>query len=275
MKAHPIIDYPYRWVPMLVVALVLVVAQVMIMSVYTGADYVPAVIDGIATIGWLMALGYLAWFVVGVVSIFQTEVITLVAGILIWIAGSFMFYDIVTRIAGMPYITFASTIPFRLLFGIPTWVAILLWYRLIVAKEDALNQELEKELIMHQPVSLPEEPQIEQIDRITVKDGSKIHLIKTDELIYIQACGDYVMLITPSGEYLKEQTMKYFETHLPSDTFVRVHRSTIVNVTQISRVELFGKETYQLLLKNGVKLRVSLSGYRLLKERLGLLEIAI
>ena len=213
MKAHPIIDYPYRWVPMLVVALVLVVAQVMIMSVYTGADYVPAVIDGIATIGWLMALGYLAWFVVGVVSIFQTEVITLVAGILIWIAGSFMFYDIVTRIAGMPYITFASTIPFRLVFGIPTWGAILLWYRLIGAKEDALNQELEKDLIMHQPVSLPEAPQIEQIDRITGKDGSKIHLIKTDELIYIQACGDYVMLIPPSGEYLKAQTMKIFETH--------------------------------------------------------------
>ena len=56
-----------------------------------------------------------------------------------------------------------------------------------------------RQRIMHQPVSLPEEPQIEQIDRITVKDGSKIHLIKTDELIYIQACGDYVMLITPSG----------------------------------------------------------------------------
>ena len=200
----------------------------------------------------------------------QPDLIRLACHSMIWIAGSFMVYDIVTRIAGIPYITFASTIPFRLLFGIPTWVAILLWYRLIVAKEDALNQELEKELIMHQPVSLPEEPQIEQIDRITVKDGSKIHLIKTDELIYIQACGDYVMLITPSGEYLKEQTMKYFETHLPSDTFVRVHRSTIVNVTQISRVELFGKETYQLLLKNGVKLRVSLSGYRLLKERLGL-----
>ena len=68
MKTHPIIDYPYRWVPMLVVALVLVAAQVAIMSVYTGADYVPAVIDGIATIGWLMALGYLAWFVVGVVA---------------------------------------------------------------------------------------------------------------------------------------------------------------------------------------------------------------
>ena len=64
--------------------------------------------------------------------------------------------------------------------------------------------------------------------------------------------------------------MKYFERHLPSDNFVRIHRSTIVNVTQISRVELFGKETYQVLLKNGTKLRVSLTGYRLLKERLGI-----
>ena len=136
--------------------------------------------------------------------------------------------------------------------------------------EEVLNQELEKELIAHQVVEAPVEVPAGLIDRITVKDGSRIHLIKADELIYIQACGDYVMLITPSGEYLKEQTMKYFETHLPPETFVRVHRSTIVNVTQISRVELFGKETYQLLLKNGVKLRVSLSGYRLLKERLGL-----
>ncbi len=174
------------------------------------------------------------------------------------------------RIAGISYIPFTQTIPFRLLFGLPVLIAVTLWYRLITAKEEVLNQELEKELIAHQVVEAPVEVPAGLINRITVKDGSRIHLIKADELIYIQACGDYVMLITPSGEYLKEQTMKYFETHLPPETFVRVHRSTIVNVTQISRVELFGKETYQLLLKNGVKLRVSLSGYRLLKERLGL-----
>mgnify|MGYP000631511988 FL=1 len=64
--------------------------------------------------------------------------------------------------------------------------------------------------------------------------------------------------------------MKYLEKHLPVTQFVRVHRSTIVNVTQILRVELFGKETYRLLLKNGDKLRVSLSGYKLLKTRLDL-----
>lgn len=70
--------------------------------------------------------------------------------------------------------------------------------------------------------------------------------------------------------YLQEQTMIYFETHLPAETFVRIHRSAIVNIRQIARIELFGKETYLVLLKNGIKLRASLSGYRLLKERLGL-----
>lgn len=272
MKVHPIIDYPFRWVPMLVLALVLVAVQVALVCGYTGTGYFPALVDGIVTIGWLAALAYLAWFVVGFVSLFQTDVIMIVVGVLLWLAGSFMVYDIMARIAGVSYISFAPTIPFRLLFGLPVLVAVTLWYRLIVAKEEVLNQELEKELIIHQSSEQQKEAQggIELIDRITVKDGSRIHLIKTDELINIQACGDYVMLITPSGEYLKEQTMKYFETHLPPDTFVRVHRSNIVNVTQISRVELFGKETYQLLLKNGTKLRVSLSGYRLLKERLGL-----
>lgn len=108
------------------------------------------------------------------------------------------------------------------------------------------------------------------MDRIAIKDGARIHLIPTHELLYIQACGDYVTLITPQGQHVKEQTMKYFEAHLPTAAFVRIHRSTIVNVTQISRVELFGKENYQLLLKNGAKLRVSHSGYRLLKERLEL-----
>lgn len=270
MKTHPIIDYPYRWIPMLALVLILVAFQVALLCWYTGVDYIPALVDGIATVGWLAAIAYLAWFVIGLVSLFQTDIIMILVGSLLWLAGSFMVYDIMVRITGVSYIPFAETVPFRLLFGLPALIAVTLWYRLIVAKEEVLNRELEKELVVHQVAEQQTEPPIELIDRITVKDGSKIHLVKSEELIYIQACGDYVMLITPSGEYLKEQTMKYFETHLPPETFVRVHRSTIVNVTQISRVELFGKETYQLLLKNGVKLRVSLSGYRLLKERLGL-----
>ena len=197
MKAHPIIESPFRWIPMLVLALILVVFQVALVCGYTGNDYLPALVDGIVTIGWLAAIAYLAWFVVGLVSLFQTDVIMIIVGSLLWLAGCFMVCDSMVRIAGISYIPFTQTIPFRLLFGLPVLIAVTLWYRLITAKEEVLNQELEKELIEHQVVEAPVEVPAGLIDRITVKDGSRIHLIKADELIYIQACGDYVMLITP------------------------------------------------------------------------------
>lgn len=95
----------------------------------------------------------------------------------------------------------------------------MLWYRLqslntvqeeileeAVSREEALREEL-RQIECREDKALPEEA--ECIDRITVKDGTHIHLIRTDELLYIQACGDYVTLVTPSGQYVKEQTMKY------------------------------------------------------------------
>ena len=161
MKAHPIIDYPFRWIPMLVLALVLVTCQVALVCGYTGTGYIPALVDGIATIAWLAAIAYLAWFVVGLVSLFQTDVIMILVGILLWLAGSFMVCDIMERIAGVSYIPFAQTIPFRLLFGLPILIAVTLWYRLIVAKEEALNREFEKELIVHQVTEQQAEPPFE------------------------------------------------------------------------------------------------------------------
>lgn len=58
MKPHPIIDYPFRWIPMLVLALILVATQVVLVCGYTGNDYLPALVDGVATIGWLAAIAY-------------------------------------------------------------------------------------------------------------------------------------------------------------------------------------------------------------------------
>jgi DNA-binding LytR/AlgR family response regulator len=75
---------------------------------------------------------------------------------------------------------------------------------------------------------------------------------------------------TAQGKYLKEKTMKFFETHLDPGQFVRIHRSVIVNVTQISRVELYDKEQYAVLLKNGDKLKASSTGYKALKQILNL-----
>ena len=111
---------------MLVLALILVATQVVLVCGYTGNDYLPALVDGVATIGWLAAIAYLAWFVVGLVSLFQTDIIMIIVGSLLWLAGSFMICDIMVRIVGISYIPFAQTIPFRLLFGLPTLIAITL-----------------------------------------------------------------------------------------------------------------------------------------------------
>ncbi|MCX7987343.1 MAG: LytTR family DNA-binding domain-containing protein [Bacteroidales bacterium] len=106
------------------------------------------------------------------------------------------------------------------------------------------------------------------LDRIVVKTNSAIKVIPLDQIIFIEAQDDYVMIHSTNGKYLKEKTMKYFETNLPNREFVRIHRSYIVNVDYISQIEHFSKETYLAILKNGAKLKISDSGYKLLKERL-------
>jgi two-component system LytT family response regulator len=108
----------------------------------------------------------------------------------------------------------------------------------------------------------------ESVDRIVVKTGSKIKVIPAEKIIYIEAQDDYVMLYTEDGKHLKEKTMKYFETHLDNNVFIRIHRSYIVNINFISQLEHFTKESYLVILKNGTKLKVSDSGYKNLKSRL-------
>lgn len=108
-----------------------------------------------------------------------------------------------------------------------------MWYHLQIVADTSLQTEDFTAPEVEKAAPLPQE---ESIDRITIKDGSRIHIIKVEDLLYIQACGDYATLVTSDGEYIKEQTMKNFETHLPADNFVRIHRSSIVNVTQISTV---------------------------------------
>lgn len=279
MEAHPIIDSPRRWTITLLLAFLAAGVQAVLLITYADAGSLPALADGMVSVGIFCVLAYLSWFVTGYVSVIQTELIVSVLALLFWLAGGFAVQGWIEAWSGAVYAPFVDTLPFRALFGVLCWSVVMLWCKLYVCR---LSGEEEKGTVEEvplyqltdekkQPVEeiatwLPEE----HIDRITVKDGSRIHLIAIEHLLYVQACGDYVTLVTPDGQYIKELTMKYLETHLPASGFVRIHRSTIVNVTQISRVELFGKENYRLLLKNGDKLRVSLSGYKLLKARLEL-----
>lgn len=272
MSVHPIIESPRQWIPALLLLVAAATVQAALLVGYGGAVLLPAVADGILSVALFGILAYFSWFVIGYVSLVQTNMVVSILALLFWLAGSFAVQQSLEKVLNTMYAPFPVTLPFRLLVGVLCWVVVMLWYRLQtahVSKLEAEDAAEERELLL-ESTSPTVDQSDELIDRITVKDGSRIHLISTSDLLYIQACGDYVTLVTADGQYVKEQTMKYLETHLPATGFVRVHRSTIVNVTQISRVELFGKENYRLLLKNGIKLRVSHSGYRLLKERLEL-----
>ncbi len=110
----------------------------------------------------------------------------------------------------------------------------------------------------------------ETIDRIVVKSGSTINVIPVDDVIYFEAQDDYVMVYATEGRFLKQQTMRYFEESLPGNLFIRVHRSFIVRIDKITRLEQYGKESYKVILNNNRSIPVSRSGYVRLKEKLGL-----
>jgi len=157
---------------------------------------------------------------------------------------------------------FGGIIPLITVFGLMLFCLMILWNRNKQSTDK--NDEDEKDNNQTQP----ESKKIET-ERISVKQGSEIHIIKPDEIYYIEAYGDYVLIYTEKSKFIKEQTMLHFENSLPSQ-FIRIHRSYIVNVDYMIRLELFGKESYIIRLKNGVSLKASKTGYKLLKNRLGL-----
>ena len=110
--------------------------------------------------------------------------------------------------------------------------------------------------------------QEDEIHRVVVKSRSRINVIPVEDIIYLEAQDDYVMIYTLQSKHLKQKTMKFFEAHLPLEDFVRIHRSYIVKLSEIAQMQLYEKESYIVILKNGVKLPVSKSGLPKLKKKL-------
>jgi two-component system, LytTR family, response regulator len=105
-------------------------------------------------------------------------------------------------------------------------------------------------------------------DRILVKDGSNVHVIPFESIDYIEAKDDYIAINTAGKTYLKQYRLSNLETEIDAARFVRIHRSYILNIDRIARIELYAKDSRIAVLRNGVKLPVSRSGYAKLKELL-------
>lgn len=103
-------------------------------------------------------------------------------------------------------------------------------------------------------------------ERIVVKDGTRVQIIPVAKLDYAEAQDDYVSLASAGKKYLKQQTISSLETSLDPKTFVRIHRSCIVNLERVNRLEPFGKDTHVAILSDGARLPVSRAGYARLKD---------
>ncbi len=109
-----------------------------------------------------------------------------------------------------------------------------------------------------------------QHERIVVKTGTKVKIIPVVDVEYLEADDDYVSVHTKEGSFLKNKTMSFFEQMLDPTQFVRVHRSYIIKIQDITRIDPYEKDAHLAILKSGAKIPVSKTGYVKLKQVLGI-----
>jgi two-component system, LytTR family, response regulator len=149
-------------------------------------------------------------------------------------------------------------------------------YLLKPFSQERFDKAIEKWTDQHPPQKITEElldtasESPAQNQRIVVKTGSKIKIIPVHDIHYLEAADDYVKIHTHEGAFLKNKTMNHFEKVLDGAQFVRSHRSYIVNVQQITRIDPYEKENFVAILKSNVKVPISRTGYTKLRGILGL-----
>lgn len=109
-------------------------------------------------------------------------------------------------------------------------------------------------------------PPAQYLDRVAVREGSQVSIIPVSKLDYAEAQDDYVALVSAGKKHLKQQTISNLEASLDPTRFLRVHRSYIVNLERVSKVEPYGKDTHVAVLTTGVQIPVSRAGYARLKS---------
>ena len=118
------------------------------------------------------------------------------------------------------------------------------------------------------PLAAAARPAGQLVERLLVKDGAQVHVIPVEQLDYLEAQDDYVAIHTGGRSHLKSQTLAEAAEGLDPLRFVRIHRSYVLNVERIARLELYAKDSRVAILKDGKELPVSRSGYARLKELL-------
>ena len=104
------------------------------------------------------------------------------------------------------------------------------------------------------------------LGRVLIRDGAKVHVISSDKIDYIEAQDDYVRILAEGKSYLKNQRLTDLEGQLDGEQFLRIHRSYIVNIACVERIEQATKDSHVAILRDGGKLPVSRSGYQKIRD---------
>lgn len=108
----------------------------------------------------------------------------------------------------------------------------------------------------------------EPLSRLLVKDGARVHVIPVDDVDSIEAQDDYIAVHVAGKTHLKQQTIGDLEAALDPRRFVRIHRSWILNIDRLDRIELYAKDSRVAILKDGRRLPLSRAGHQRLRELL-------
>jgi len=111
-------------------------------------------------------------------------------------------------------------------------------------------------------------PPAQFLERIVIKDGTRVHIVPVAKLDYVEAQDDYVAVHSGGKSYLKQQTISSLESALDPARFIRIHRSYIVNLERVTKLEPYTRESRVVVLSDGMQLPVSRAGYARLAELL-------
>jgi two-component system LytT family response regulator len=123
-----------------------------------------------------------------------------------------------------------------------------------------------------QPLStlVESRPKPRPVDRLLIREGSKVHVIPVGKIDYIEAQDDYFFVKTEGKKILKQGTLSALEEDLDPKHFLRIHRSYILNIDRLSKIEPYAKDSRVAILTDGTRLQVSRAGYAKLKQMLEL-----
>jgi len=123
---------------------------------------------------------------------------------------------------------------------------------------------------MPEPAALAADarPPSQYLEHIVIKDGTRVHIIPVAKLDYVEAQDDYVAVWSGGKSFLKQQTISSLESALDPSRFIRIHRSYIVNLERVAKMEPYTKESRVAVLADGKQLPVSRAGYARLSELL-------